>query len=127
MISNFIWGQDTAPRIAENILQRPLEEGGLNILDIKSRNEAIEIIWLKSYLNFSTLHPQWATVTNHVILETAPTRSVKDAIMNPFLQTWEIPTRGEHQIDLSDDMKRMLKVAKKYKMRLQFPSDISST
>ena len=118
MISNFIWGQDTAPRIAENTLQRPLEEGGLNILDIKSRNKAIEIIWLKSYLNFSTSHPQWATVTDHVILETAPTKSVKDTIMNPFLQTWEIPTRGECQIDLSDDVKRMLKVAKKYKTRL---------
>ena len=118
IISNFIWGEDKAPRIAEETLQRPIEEGGQSILDIKSRNEAIEIIWLKAYLNFSPSRPQWATVTDHVVLATAPAKSVKDAIMNPFLQTWEIPSRGERTINLREEVKRMFSVARKYKIRL---------
>jgi len=63
------------------------QEGGLNILDIKLRNEAIEIIWLKAYLNFSSSHQKWATVTDHIILAAAPPHLVKKARDNPFMQT----------------------------------------
>jgi len=94
IISTFIWEQGTKPRIAMATLWRPILEGGLNILDIKSRNKAIKIIWLKAYLNFSPSHQKWATVTDHIILAAAPPHLVKQARENPFLQTWMAPLRG---------------------------------
>jgi len=53
IMTTFIW-EETKPRITMATLQRPTQEGGLNILDVKLRNKAIEIIWLKAYLNFSS-------------------------------------------------------------------------
>ena len=76
-------------------LRRPIHEGGLNVLDIKSRNEAIEIIWLKTYLNFAPSQQKWATVTDHIILAAAPPQSVEKARENPFLQTWMAPIKGQ--------------------------------
>jgi len=72
-------------------LQCPTQEGGLNILDVKSRNKAIEIIWLKAYLNFSSSHQKWAMVMDHIILATALPYSVEKARDNPFMQTWTAP------------------------------------
>jgi len=114
----FIWGAETKPRIAMHTLQRPIDEGGLNFLDIKARNEAIEIIWLKAYLNFSPSHQQWATVTDHIIFATAPEYPVKEARDNPFLQTWIVPLKGPRATFLNDDIRRMLKIARTYKTNL---------
>jgi len=94
VISKFIWEQGTKPRIAMDMLHRPIPEGGLKILDIKARNEAVEIIWLKAYLNFSPSRQKWATIMDHIILVAAPPHSVKKARDNPFLQTWKAPLRG---------------------------------
>jgi len=55
--TTFIWDNDSSPRIALHMLQRPLEEGGLNLLNINTRNEAIDIMWLKTYLNFTQTRP----------------------------------------------------------------------
>jgi len=118
IISKFIWDHGTKPRIAMATLQCPILKGGLNILDVKSRNEAVEIIWLKIYLNFSPSHQKWATVTDHIILTVAPPQSVKKARENPFLQTWTAPLKGARAKHLNDDVKRMLKIARKYKTNL---------
>ena len=99
-------------------LRRPTHEGGLNILDIKSRNKAIEIIWLKAYLNFSPSRQKWATVVDHTILAAAPPQSIEKVRENSFLQTWTAPLQGPRVKCLNDDTKRMLKVARKYKVNL---------
>jgi len=57
MIRDFMWEESSSPRIALSALQRPREEGGLNLLDIEARNEAIEITWLKPYLDLSANRP----------------------------------------------------------------------
>lgn len=89
-----MWENDSSPRLALDVLQRPIEEGGLNLLDIQARNEAIEIIWLKTYLDFSPKKPTWAKITDLMLNTTAPTTTIKEARDNPFLQRWNIPTRG---------------------------------
>jgi len=118
IISKFIWDQGIRPRIAMATLQHPIYKRGLNILDIKSRNEAIKIIWLKAYLNFSPSHQKWATVMDHTILAAAPPQSVKKARENPFLQTWKAPLKGPRAKCLNSDIKRMLKMARKYQVNL---------
>ena len=59
IINKFIWGQEATPRIVSTMLQAPIENGGLRILNIKARNEAIKIMWLKAYLNFSPSCQPW--------------------------------------------------------------------
>jgi hypothetical protein len=51
IIQNFIWEESTSLRIALNYLHNLVEEGKLNLIDIKTRNETTKIIWLKTYLN----------------------------------------------------------------------------
>jgi hypothetical protein len=86
MIKNFIWEDDSSPRIANETLRNPIAEGGLNLLDLEIRNEAIDIIWLKAYLDFSPKSPEWATIMDLIIEVSAPEGLVKKAILNPFLQ-----------------------------------------
>ena len=117
-IKNFIWEDDSFPRIANETLRNPLMEGGLDLLNLEVRNEAIDIMWLKMYLNFLPKCPEWAIVTDLIIEATAPDGLNKRAIINPFLQRWAAPTRGTNALKTNDDIQRMIKTAKKFKTNL---------
>ena len=118
LIRNFVWDNDIHPRISMEYMYKPLNEGGLNLLDIKARNEAIELIWLKEFLNLSPTRQTWATVTDILINATAPPGTSAVAVVNTFLQSWNIPTRGPRLATLNKGIIRMLRVAKKYKTNL---------
>ena len=115
---DFIWEDDSSPRIALEILFRPIEEGGLNLLDIKARNDAIEITWLRDYLNFSPSRPIWAKVTDLILKAAAPPGTSTLARINSFLQSWNPPTRGRRLTLLNNDTIRMLKAGRKHKTNL---------
>lgn len=72
IIRDFIWDNDNHPRITMDYMYKPLNEGGLNLLDIKACNEAIKLIWLRDYLNLSPTRQTWATVTDLLINATPP-------------------------------------------------------
>ena len=120
IIIDFVWNGDAHPRISKATLYHPVEEGGLNLLDIKSRNEAIDIMWLKSYLDISPARPRWAMLAD-VLLKRASAASAKnldDTVkVNTFLQDWKVSTRAK--AGLPDDLIRMVKVAGKYRVKLQ--------
>jgi hypothetical protein len=118
IISGFMWDDDSSPRITTDTLCRPINQGGLNLLDITVRNEAIDIIWLKKYLNFSVTRPIWAVITDIIIQELAPKRGNDKINYNPFLQCWNIPMPGPTNQKISNNIRRILKVAKKYKTNL---------
>jgi hypothetical protein len=75
IIQEFVWDGENTPRIGMSTLQQPIKEGGLNLLDIKARNEAIDLMWLKEYLNFSPSRPTWAVITDLLLNATAPCRT----------------------------------------------------
>ena len=114
MTRKFMWEENTSPRIALEYLHYPIEEGGLDLLDIKSRNEAIEIIWLKTYLNMSPDRPTWAKATDIILDAAAPRGYNAQARINTFLQTWNVPLRGPRAKKLHRDTARMLKTAKSH-------------
>jgi ribonuclease HI len=118
IIRDFLWDDDSSPRIALGTLYQPTEQGGLNLLDIKARNEAIKITWLKAYLDFSPTRPAWAKVTDLVINAAAPPETSNLARFNTFLQSWNAPTKGPRFTLLNNDTVRMLRVAKKHKTNL---------
>ncbi|KAF8490098.1 hypothetical protein F5888DRAFT_1743222 [Russula emetica] len=109
---NFLWEENTSPRIVLEYLHYPVEEGGLDLLDLRARNEAIEIMWVKAYLNMSPERPTWAKITDIILDGTAPQGYNAQARMNAFLQTWKAPTRGERAAKIHRDTMRMLKAAR---------------
>ena len=118
IIRDFIWDNDTHPRISLEYLHRPINEGGLNILDIRARNDAIELVWLRDYLNLTPTRQTWAIVSDILINATAPPGTSAIAIANTFLQSWDPPTKGPRLATLNEGIRRMLKVAKKYNTNL---------
>ena len=118
ILHDFIWEDDSSPRIALDTLYKPIEQGGLNLLNLQARNEAIEITWLKEYLNLSPTRPTWAKITDLVINATAPPGTSRLARINAFLQSWQPPTKGPRLALLDNDTIRMLKIAKKHHMNL---------
>ena len=47
------------PRLALDSLQMKKETGGLELLNLKNRNEAIELVWLREYLRAKPSQPMW--------------------------------------------------------------------
>lgn len=118
IMRSFMWEEDSSPRIALDFLNIPTSEGGLDLLNIRTRNEAIEIIWLKAYLDFSPTRHSWATITDLIINKAAPPGISLLARMNSFLQSWDAPTRGTRLDILNTSIIRMLKTARKYNVNL---------
>lgn len=118
MIRDYIWYNDIHPRIGLEHLYKPLNDGGLNLLDIKARNEAIEIIWLGDYLNLTPSRQMRARATDILINASATPGTSAIARINSFLQTWEPPTRGPRAEKMNPNIRRMLNLAKKYHTNL---------
>jgi hypothetical protein len=58
-------------------MSTPVEDGGISLLDIKARNKAIQIMWLKKYMTTGPNRPLWVP-DNQCNIHT-PTRHQKDA------------------------------------------------
>ena len=86
IIRNFMWSDSSILKIALETLYHPIEEGGLNLLDLALGNEAIEIMWLKTYLKLNRTCPTWATVMDILIDAAAPQDTNPKTRINTFLQ-----------------------------------------
>jgi hypothetical protein len=115
----FMLGANSSPRLTLEVLHSPIENSGLNLLDLAAWNEAIEIMWLKSYLDLSPARPTWAKVTDALIDVSAPPTANQAARGNSFLQTWKPTLRGKCTSRMGRDMTRMLKTAKKFNINLE--------
>ena len=114
-IQSFIWDDaEHVPRLGMNHLTETKDNGGLKLLNLKIRNEAIELIWLRDYLNLTQTRPSWAYITDALINETTPPNLDEQTRVNAFLQNWKIPTKGKRAERLGDDTLRMLKTAHKH-------------
>jgi exonuclease III len=65
---NFMWDGRKA-QVNLNTLYLPIKEGGVKLLDIKARNQAIDIVWLKKYLDLGSCRPIWAYLVDILISE----------------------------------------------------------
>ena len=117
MIRTFLWDSPKTPPVSQAITSQPVERGGLDILDIQVRNEAIELMWLSAYLRLDEERPLWAYAAD-VLISLAVSRSAgairRNAQINTFLQTWS-PTLGPRS-KLPVYMQRMFTVAKKHRV-----------
>lgn len=93
-------------------LQRPTQEGGINLLDLPTRNQAIEITWLSAYINTSPSRPTWAYVADALINTLQPKGIKNTTELAAFLTNWSPPTRGPRTRSLPREILSLLQSAK---------------
>ena len=117
---NFVWNGDKHPVVNRETLYRKIEQGGLNLLDLKARNEAIDLVGLKEYLTTGPSRPKWAAIADNLLAKAvaASSRNVDStARINTFLQKWNVSTR--QSAGLPRDLRRMVAAANKYEVRIE--------
>jgi hypothetical protein len=115
-IQKYVW-DGRKPTINATVMGGPLNKGGKKILDIKARNEAIQMTWLQTYLSPRGVRPKWAYVADEIIRRNIPkSKATLDAkaAVNCFLQSWNPKAKSGMPEELID----MMKVAKKYDVAL---------
>jgi hypothetical protein len=113
-IQTFIWGENKKAPIVKETLYTERQDGRIELLDIQFRNEAVNIMWLKEYMNTYPTRPTWAYITDILIHESAPINIPNKARITPFMQTWQPPTKGKRAEMLDKNTIQLLKMAKKF-------------
>ncbi|KAI0089039.1 hypothetical protein BDY19DRAFT_889784, partial [Irpex rosettiformis] len=117
-IRQFMWPNQNIPMISIETLQRPKNEGGLALLDIDTRVDAITLTWLKQFLDLSEKRPLWAYVADRLIarnaLKSGPQYN-ENMKLNVFMQNWSANT--SRKSNLPKPLKTLLNTAKKYNVR----------
>ena len=114
VIRNFVW-DGKRPPVNINALRLPITQGGIKLLDLKARNQAIDIMWLKSYLNLGPKRPMWAYVADVLINESKSKASGKiqaPAQTNVYLQSWNPSLHSASK--LPKDIIQMMKTGQKF-------------
>lgn len=120
IIRDFVWKGKKHPRVRADTLYKPVKEGGLDLLDVEARNEAIDLMWLKEYLQLDGERPKWAYLADRLLARAVTgtgRNTVPMARFNAFLQTWKVSTHPAAK--LPEQLKRMIKSARKYGVRVE--------
>jgi hypothetical protein len=112
IIRNFMWDDKNTPPMSLDRLYQKEDQGGINLLDIKTRNQAIEITWIKEYLDISPSRPTWAFATDAIINTLQPDGIKNDTDINSFLSTWDPPITGVRAKRIPRNIINLLKTAK---------------
>ena len=110
----FIWDSTAPPTMSLTRLYVPIEEGGINLLNISARNKAIDIIRLKAYLDLSPSRPKWAYLTDAIINTLHP--NIPPKPLSFPLSSWSPPSRGPRASNLPYCILSIIKMAKKTKL-----------
>jgi len=99
-------------------LYAPIEIGDRGLLDIKSRNEAIDLMWLKSYLKFNSDRPLWTLVADALMAINLPQSESpldKEIRQSVFLQSWKTLTGTKSP----KTIKKLFQTAKMFNVQLE--------
>jgi len=89
-LREFIWDSTAPPTISLDRLYAPANAGGINLLNIRARNKAIDVMRLKAYLDLSPSRPKWAFLTDTIINTLHPNTPPKPPSFP--LMSWSPPT-----------------------------------
>ncbi|KAJ7881455.1 hypothetical protein B0H13DRAFT_1891329 [Mycena leptocephala] len=118
MRDEFLW-EGKKPRVAHRTMGLPIDDGGKQILDIQSRNEAIDLWNLKEFLKQGDDRANWPFFVEYTISNrwnASQSLGNQGAMYSPFLQHIHIPQWRNNP--LAYDIGRMIKATNKY--RLEF-------
>lgn len=113
-IRQFMWDGRTTSPISLGRLYQPKSKGGIGLLNIHARNQAIEITWLRSYMDVSPSRPSWAFVTDAIISSLKAAYPSASDDPRSFLTAWAPPAQGPRVSSLSKNISNLLKTAKKH-------------
>lgn len=119
MTKDFLWDGAKAP-LKMDLLYRPLDEGGLGLLDLRSRNEAIDLRWCRTYLDLGETRPTWTLVADVLFEDQIPKTQGTidhDVTINQFVQTWRPNISGTSR--LPKDLIRLITVSRKHNVKLE--------
>jgi exonuclease III len=119
---NFLWDNKRRGLMPWKEVISPRRVGGLNMPDIRSRLEAIELKWVKQWLLPEGSRPQWAYIMDEIIFQNvakSPTLVDDLSKQNWLLQTWHESMAGNSKI--SPMIRNMLKVARDHNITLSAP------
>ncbi|KAJ7131491.1 hypothetical protein C8R43DRAFT_837046, partial [Mycena crocata] len=94
---DFIWAGKKSSPVQKEMLQAPIDEGGKNIFDLEARNQAIQLMKLKSYLELDpSKRATWAYLTDkRLARHDKGVSSVRPGVhVNMFMQKWAPNRRG---------------------------------
>ncbi|KAI0331330.1 hypothetical protein GY45DRAFT_1249032, partial [Cubamyces sp. BRFM 1775] len=123
IVRTFLWGEGKKPMVARELLCGPFAEGGLKLLDIRARNEAVELMWLRDYLNLTRWRATWTILADALLARAVAAthkRTDRAARVNTFLQTWTVSTRAA--AGLPSPLRRMVRVAERYGVVFHAPN-----
>ncbi|KAL1948189.1 hypothetical protein VTO73DRAFT_12264 [Trametes versicolor] len=133
MIADFMWAGDKHPRVDRATLYAPVEDGGLGVLCITARNEAIDLMRLRDYLDLSPTRPRWALVADALLARAVASTSQSSdpkARLNYFLQNWNPkwnPSQTYHAdcLTLTPAWRRVNDTARAEKGRVTFDPSLT--
>ena len=124
-IRSFLWNSDTPPPMATQLLSESHQKGGINVLDIKARNEAINIMKLKKLADYSPNHPIASDAALEIVIASTKLPnppcpkdgpSIRDFLIQSTTKSQKLP-----QKNLLTDLKSILKTGSKYNLTLDAP------
>ncbi|KAF6743469.1 hypothetical protein DFP72DRAFT_827797, partial [Ephemerocybe angulata] len=127
-VDDFVYakkGEKKANAVGIEVLQYPYPDGGLNLLNLRFRNEAAALTNLGEYLKPPGERPFWAYLADQIYRHTAVRRFTNigiDFLINPFIQHWDVYT-GAPGTPLI--LRRMYYAGRRYGARV-IPMEITS-
>ena len=119
LFKDFLWDNKKRGLMGWNQIIAPREQGGLAIPDIRSRIEAIEIMWIKKWLSPNIRKPKWTYILDEIInlnIAKAPMIDPESRI-NWLKQSWHESEATNSK--LSKGVKNMLKIVRKHNVTLE--------
>ncbi|KAI0757506.1 hypothetical protein C8Q80DRAFT_1116624 [Daedaleopsis nitida] len=117
IVRKYLWNDRIIPPVSMEQACASRDSGGLAILDLKSRNEAIDVMWLKDYLSFGPTRATWTKLADDLfarIVRRDCTVPIRDLCVNTFMQDWS-PKVSQ----LPSPLSGILKAAGKFGLRLE--------
>jgi exonuclease III len=119
----FMWNFEKVDSINQKQMCATHKKGGKKLVNIETRNKAIHLTWLKSYLNLGNDRATWAYFADAIICTDIPDYQQIDkdpeSRVMPIVQSWETKTRNS---TLPEDLKTMMKIAKEYNVQIAAPN-----
>ena len=118
-ITEFVWGKERATVCIEN-MARGIDQGGRVILNLAARNDAIDLMWVKQYLNMGADRPKWAYMMDEMFRMERPKKAkeTREVVSNwnPLIQDWK-PKVGS--VNIPKRVQRALRLAGKHGVELE--------
>jgi ribonuclease HI/exonuclease III len=117
-IQTFIWGSNSIPQISMEKMNQATAQGGKKLINLKARNKAIQLTWLKSYLQLDEDRPSWTYIADELINSAVTFKNLDRKTMNNmFIQSWGKTPNARSK--LPKDIIEMIKVGHECHVTLQ--------